>query len=103
MAVLITQYFNNETHSDVTIFIYDFKLPAHSVILCLQSIYFDKILNSGMKKSQTKENEAPAPIAGEDDPGLKKHLRVYIFADMLLNDDLEEFAFQRFSEELPKS
>jgi hypothetical protein len=45
---------NKNQHADMRIHIYEFELPAHSVVLAAQSDYFDKALDSEMKEGQTK-------------------------------------------------
>ncbi|PYH97110.1 hypothetical protein BO71DRAFT_481556 [Aspergillus ellipticus CBS 707.79] len=87
-------------------------------------MYFERALNCDMKEALTKElhfnecsphaiwraiefiytgsyqEEASPCLEVEDDPDLKKHLRVYVLADFILNEDLKSHALDQFCREL---
>lgn len=47
--------FNNPYLADVKIHIYEFELPAHSLVLSVHSEHFEKAFKSGFKEGVSKE------------------------------------------------
>ncbi|OAQ69694.1 BTB/POZ fold domain-containing protein [Pochonia chlamydosporia 170] len=108
--------FDNATNADVKIFLRGLELPAHGIVLCAQSKYFETALNSRMKEADTREfkysegsihaywrtfeymykgeysEELVAKLDALDDDELSKHVRVYQLADYFGVQTLKDYS-----------
>ncbi|KAI0173168.1 BTB/POZ domain-containing protein [Hypoxylon sp. FL1284] len=122
----IAKLFNNPEHADTKIYIGAFELPAHRLILAVQSPFFEKALNGNFQESKTNSfrfvegsahahwrvfeymytgsySEEPRNALGVDDDGeLAKDVRVYTTADFFLMDELKAYALERFKSKLQR-
>ncbi|KAJ8128087.1 hypothetical protein O1611_g5548 [Lasiodiplodia mahajangana] len=117
--------FNNPTHSDVKIYIGEYELSAHAIVLANRSLFFEKALSGRFREGQTKEfrftegsmhahwrvfeymytgsySEEPADGLGtiQDDDELAKDVRVYVTADFFLLEDLKQIALTKLKSKL---
>ncbi|KAI0010228.1 BTB/POZ domain-containing protein [Xylariaceae sp. FL0662B] len=122
----IAKLFNNPEHADTKIHIGSFELPAHEVVLAVQSPFFKKALGGSFQESKTKEfsftegsahahwrvfnymytgkySREPSELLNvPDDDELAKHVRVYVTADFFLMDKLKVYALKRLKSELDR-
>ncbi|KAI1370746.1 BTB/POZ domain-containing protein [Hypoxylon crocopeplum] len=118
--------FNNPEHADTKISIGSFELPAHRLVLAVQSPFFKKALNGNFQESKTNSfrftegsaqahwrvfeymytgnySDEPSKVFGvEDDDELAKDVRVYVTADFFLMDELKVYALERFESKLQR-
>ncbi|KAI1399436.1 BTB/POZ domain-containing protein [Hypoxylon fuscum] len=122
----ISKLFNSPEHADTKIYIGSFELPAHELVLAVQSPFFKKALGGSFQESKTKQfhfaegsahahwrvfeymytgnySEEPNEVLGvEDDGELVKDVRVYLTADFFLMDELKAYALKRFQPKLQR-
>lgn len=122
----IAKLFNNPDHADIKIYIGKYELPAHSVVLAIQSKFFQKALSENFKEGKDKEfhfNEGsmhaywrvfqymytgdysaePAEVLdAQDDDELVKDVRVYTTADFFMLNGLKQLALPRFRSKLDR-
>ncbi|KAI0534589.1 BTB/POZ domain-containing protein [Xylaria digitata] len=116
----IVKLFNNSDYADVKIYIGQYGLPAHSVVLASQSPFFQKALKGNFQEGKDKQfrfeegsmhaywrvfeymytgeyAEEPTQVLDTlDDNELVKDIRVYIAAEFFMLDDLKQLALQKF-------
>ncbi|KAI0528455.1 BTB/POZ domain-containing protein [Xylaria digitata] len=121
----IAKLFNNANHADVKIYIGQYELPAHSVVLASQSPFFQKALSKNFREGKAKQflfkegsvhahwrvfeymytgNYAEEPVqvldTQDDDDELVKDVRVYVTAEFFMLDDLKHLALRQFKSKL---
>ncbi|KAF2967244.1 hypothetical protein GQX73_g6308 [Xylaria multiplex] len=116
----IAKLFNNSDYADVKIYVGQYELPAHSVVLASQSPFFQKALKGDFKEGKDKQfrfeegsmhahwrafeymytgayaDEPTQVFDTPDDDELVKHIRVYVIAEFFMLDDLKRLALQKF-------
>ncbi|KAI1192115.1 BTB/POZ domain-containing protein [Nemania serpens] len=122
----IAKQFNNPNHADVEIYIGQYELPAHSIILASQSLFFQIALNGKFREGKDKKlyftegsahahwrvfeymytsdyaDEPAQALHAIDDNELVKHVRVYVTAEYFMINSLKQLALKRFKAELDK-
>ncbi|KAK5996850.1 hypothetical protein PT974_02195 [Cladobotryum mycophilum] len=120
----VSRSFNNAHLADVTIYLGNVKLPAHSLVLASQSDYFDRALKGQLKEGIKKEfkftdgsmqgywrvfeymytgaySQGSTPCVDvPDDEELVKDLRVYSLADYFIIDGLKTLALEKFKRKI---
>ncbi|KAI1502474.1 hypothetical protein F5X99DRAFT_156131 [Biscogniauxia marginata] len=120
----IANLFNNPEYADTKIYIGSFELPAHGLVLAVQSPFFKKSLGGNFQESKTKQfrftegsahahwrvfeymytgnySEGPSKLLDvQDDSELVKDVRVYTTADFFLMDELKAYALDKFKSKL---